>query len=390
MERNQFITMKDETTGRLYERLTPEGMVSHYPYFYLHMIDPLSNNMLILIEKEERRNLYLLNLEDGTLKALTDIGSDDNFADFGPQFSKDYKSVYYVINNTIVRHWIDSDVQEVLYKAPESWETYTVPAFSDDGKYLLTVDFPLSGYVNRDNSNWDAFKEQSRLGLRSRLIKVNLTDGSSQVLIDTAHYEERGLKKNQWLGHPQFKPGSSEIVSYCHEGYGGTVDARIWLYDSSDDSLVCPRKHDYAGEIISHEFFTGDGQKIGFVRIENDASDRGSLRFVDSASFEEEIIMELPRCSHFRTDKTNRYVVADADYPAEPFIHLIDTQAKTDTLVLKHKSSMKSYGNTQDAHPHPLFSPDGCQIFFVSDMEGYPAVYRTDITDLIKKDRYDK
>ncbi len=380
-----FKEMQDQSTGRRYERISPEGLVCHYPYFYLNMINPKTNQMLIIIEENKMRNLHLLNLEDGEVSQLTFFTEDDKFDDFGPQFSKDFISVIYDVNNQIVKQNIDSGEISLLYTPEEGWDTYAVPAISDDDKYLLTVDFPISDFVNRDNSNWDAFIEQGKKGLRSQLVRVDLRTGDKEVLIDTADYEAYGLKKNQWLGHPQFKPASHSIISYCHEGLGGTVDARIWLYDYESKGIQCARKHEYPGEIISHEFFTTKGDRIGFVRIEDIKSDKGSLRFVDSKTLEESNVMDLPRCSHFLTNQRDDYIIADADYPAEPYIHLIDLNNKKDIFLLKHNSTMKSYGNTQDAHPHPMFSKDSRQIYFVSDMEGYPAIYRCDVSDLTKQ-----
>lgn len=382
---SQYETIKDEVTGRLYERISPKGIQGHYPYFYLRMINPNTNQMLIIL-KEEERNLFLLSLEDGRLEQITNYKPEDEFADYGPQFTKDYSAVIYCVRGTIVKHNLETGVIEALYSSDEGWDTYTVPAISDDGRYIFSVDFYAADYMNKDNSNWDAFRAQGKAGLRSQLFRLDLVEQTKEVLIDTATYETYGHKKNQWLGHPQFKPGDNKVMSYCHEGQGGTVDARIWLYDYNTKAITCPRKHEHDDEIISHEFFTEDGKAIGFVRIENNESDQGSLRFVDSESYEEETILELPRCSHFLTNSDESFVIADADYPAQPYIHLIDVKEKKDIFLLKHNSSMKSYGNTQDAHPHPLFSPDSSKIYFVSDMEGYPAIYQCDVSDLTKKD----
>lgn len=381
--------MKDRDNNRPFERITPEGVQAHYPYFYQPMIDEASGNMLIILKEAGIRNLHLLNLTNGAMKQVTFFDAKDDFADFGPRFLGEGGHVLLVVNNSICRLDLRDESLTTLYTPQEGWCTYAVPAITDDGRYIASVDFPREGYVNIDNSHWNAFDEQGKLGLRTQLFRLDLSTGHKEVLIDSADYERYGLKKNQWLGHPQFKPGDSDTIAYCHEGRGGTVDARIWLYDHRRRTIVCGRPRQYPGEIVSHEFFTGDGKQMGFVRIADAQSSEGSLRFLDSETLEETTIMDLPRCSHFLTNKDETFIIADADYPAAPYLHLIDIKAKRDYCLLKHHSSMKSYGNTQDAHPHPLFSPDDGHIFFVSDMEGYPAVYRCDVSDITKKEKYD-
>ncbi len=376
----KYKTITDDITGRCFQRISPEGILAHYPYFYLNMIS--NGKMLIILEEDSVRNLHILNLANATLEQITFYTSKDNFDDFGPQFINNGKTIIYVSNNQVILHQLESGNTKIVYTPKEGWDTYKVPDISDDGKYLLTIDFPISEYINKDNSNWSDFDEQGKRGLRSQLVRVNIENGHKEILIDTLDYEKYGFKKNQWLGHPQFKPGSNKILSYCHEGRGGTVDVRILLYDYEKKLITTPRPHKYDGEIISHEFFTNDGSKIGFVQIPNNDSKTGSLRFIDMLTGIEETIMNLPRCSHFTTNSTDKYIIADADYPAEPFIHFIDVENKKDIHLVRHNSSMASYGNTQDAHPHPFFSPDSKNIFFVSDMEGYPAIYKCDVSDL--------
>lgn len=382
-----FETFEDTSTGKRYQRISPKGILAHYPYFYLNMFNQAGNTLLMILEHEGNRNIFLLDMEKETAKQVTFYHKSDGFQDFGPRFGPDGSTLIYVVNNQVVRLNIESGHVDVLYEPEEGWETYSVVDASSDGQYLVTIDFLKSDYVNKDNSNWEDFMLQGQRGLRSKLLKIHIESKEVDMLLDTFYYEAYGLKKNQWLGHPQFKPGDNHMICYCHEGFGGTVDARIWLMNTITRDIHCPRKHTYEGEIISHEFFTHDGEKLGFVRIAHDDSDKGSLRFVNMNTFKEETIMDLPRCSHFITDAKDNYIIADADYPAKPYLYFIDINKKKTIPLLLHNSSMKSYGNTQDAHPHPVFTPDSNHVLFVSDMEGYPAIYMASVEEFVREDK---
>lgn len=60
----------------------------------------------------------------------------------------------------------------------------------------------------------------------------------------------------------------------------------------------------------------------------------------------------------------------------EPYLFLINVKDKTEEKLCYHGSSFAPYGNAQDCHPHPYFSPDSKAVIFSSDMNGKPAVYK--------------
>jgi oligogalacturonide lyase len=62
-----------------------------------------------------------------------------------------------------------------------------------------------------------------------------------------------------------------------------------------------------------------------------------------------------------------------------PNLYLIDPRAKSEEILCRHGSSFKPYGNAQDCHPHPSFTPDSKAVVFCSDREGRPAVYIVEI-----------
>jgi oligogalacturonide lyase len=77
---------------------------------------------------------------------------------------------------------------------------------------------------------------------------------------------------------------------------------------------------------------------------------------------------------------------------AGPNIYLLFTHLQRELTVCEHASSSKPYPiagtNLQDragAWPEPVFSPDSQWIYFTSDKEGKPAIYRQNVADLVEQ-----
>ena len=86
-----------------------------------------------------------------------------------------------------------------------------------------------------------------------------------------------------------------------------------------------------------------------------------------------------PVCAVCMTNAYNTLMTGDGQLREKPFIYLANLADKTETVLCRHDTSWKSYGNTQDAHPHPAFSPDGKKIVFTSDRDGLPGIYMIDL-----------
>jgi dipeptidyl aminopeptidase/acylaminoacyl peptidase len=82
---------------------------------------------------------------------------------------------------------------------------------------------------------------------------------------------------------------------------------------------------------------------------------------------------------HAMADTKNILMAGDGQQPDKPYIFLANLKEKRETVLCRHDTSWKSYGNTQDSHPHPAFSPDGKKVIFTSDKDGLPGIYMVTI-----------
>jgi oligogalacturonide lyase len=74
-----------------------------------------------------------------------------------------------------------------------------------------------------------------------------------------------------------------------------------------------------------------------------------------------------------------------------PNIYVLFTKLKREITLCEHSSSRKPYplpGGGMDpyaAHPAPVLSHDSQWVYFTSDREGKPAIYRMKLEDLVSE-----
>lgn len=365
-----FQTYQDRVTGRTVTKLTPDGTLCHQPYFYNRMFTADGTKLVYAREENGVRGLWMLNLTDGISRCLTEESGIDTF---GVNLSADESAIIYSQNNSVFRQSLSTGEKTVLYATPEGWKGYSNPSLSSDDRRLVTVELRNEDIVH-SNSSWDTFEEQWRKNPLSRIVLVDLQSGASEVI----------FQQDCWLGHPQLRPHHDSDISFCHEGPARRIDARLWMIHSDGSGMHCLRPQE-KGELITHEFWLADGSRLAFIyrrQLEEDAEVTGvkqSILLLDTDTGKEEFVMDCSVYCHSITDHTGRYLVGDGQDAREPYIFLTDLKEKKERILCAHDTSWKSYGNTQDAHPHPVFTPDGSKVLFTSDRDGLPGIYLTTV-----------
>ena len=370
----QFEPVTCAKTGKVFERLTPLGILSHHAYFYNNIFTSDSKKMIFTSYLgSNKKNFFLLDMETQTAFQLT--GDQDQIDGFGGAITADDQYVIVNLSNQMVRISLSDFKRELIYQPEQGYCTYDTPGISPDGNYMLTMDWLIADQEIPGKAGWERFLAQSQKQIRSKLILVNLKDKTHRVILDNEHEDYPGVKYKQWLGHPQFCNVDPHLLSYCHEGLGGTVDSRIWFIRDDGTNIQCPRPHDYPTQIISHEFWFKNSKRMAYVKIEEEDSPYSCIELLDADTLEHHDLIRMPRSSHFISSHDDRYIIADGDfYEDKLYIYLIDVE-KGDCQPLVYHGSV-SYGRAQEVHAHPLFDNQDAHVIFTSDFEGTSAVYR--------------
>ncbi|MCR8633101.1 oligogalacturonate lyase family protein [Paenibacillus radicis (ex Xue et al. 2023)] len=362
---NEFHTFKDPYTGKMLTRLTAPEQVNHHPYFYYKMITNDNRYLIYASERNEQRHLYRMDLRDGSAVQLTEGAG---VHDFGCSLTSDDRYLIYCRDKQIIRLDMDTLDEEAFYESPDGWNPNPNPGLSSDDKYLVLVEMNENDVVP-SNGDWSTFEPQWAIKPHCRIVYVDIERQTSHIV-----HEEL----NCWLGHPQLRPHDPSTVLFCHEGPGHLIDARLWLIQADGTNLRCAKTQTH-DELITHEYWLADGSRFAFVYRHKDYELHESIRFMDPFTLEEEIWMDSSKYCHFISNYNNSNIVGDGQLSEQHFIYLIDVQQRREEKLCSHGTSWKPYGNTQDAHPHPAFAPDGSFIIFTSDMEGIPCIYKIDL-----------
>lgn len=363
--RNTFHSYTDPYTGRTVTRLTSPEEVNHHPYFYYKMVTNDNRYLIYASNRDGNRNLYRMDLRDGSALQLTE---GTGVHDFSCSLTSDDRQLIFCRDRRVMRLDMADLSEECRYETPVGWQPNANPGLSSDDRYLVLVEMNERDVVP-SRGDWSTFEPQWAKKPHCRIVYVDLERKSSHIVHEEPHC---------WLGHPQLRPGDSSTVLFCHEGPWNRIDARLWLVQSDGSGLRCakPQTHD---ELITHEYWLADGTKFAFVYRNHDHGMQESIRFMDPETLTEEHWMDCSKYCHFISNRENTRIVGDGQLKEQHFIYLVDVNNRTEERLCSHGTTWASYGNTQDAHPHPSFSPDSSFVIFTSDREGTPCIYRVEL-----------
>lgn len=362
-------------TGKKFERLTPLSVLSHHPYFYNNIFTSDSKKMVFTsLLNGKNKQFYLLDLDTQIATQLT----DDIIDGFGGAITKDDKYLFAAINNEFCKINLETMEREIVYSPKEGYITYDTPGISDCGRYIITMDWSIKDQETPGLEGWESFLAKGKKEIHSQLVIIDTLEKTSKVILDNEHYDYPNVKYKQWLGHPQFCNVDKDLVSYCHEGLGGTVDARLWFINSDGTNIRCARVHDYPTQIISHEFWFKNSRRIAYVKIESEDSPFSIVELLDADTLEYRDVVKLPRSSHFISSHNDKYIIADGDFYEDAlYLFLVNVETGEYEPIVYHGSI--SYGRKAEVHAHPLFDNADEHVIFTSDFEGESAVYRVKI-----------
>jgi oligogalacturonide lyase len=356
----------DPRTGVTSRRLTGYKGHSHHLYFTNPGWYAGGQKLLCGSDRCGSTNLYSIDLASGELTQLTDLDQPPPPAETSFLFSSVNPvrdEVYFWHGRDLLALDLTTLEQRTLYRAPAGFMT-NMTNVTADGRWVctglfedLSSKFPvdlLHGYVG--------FREYWAAMPRSRIIRVNTETGQAETVFE----------ENYWIGHVNTSPTQPHLLTYCHEGPWEQVDNRIWGLDLND-GRVWQIRPGPRGERVGHEYWFADGEQIGYHgRSVAGEPFYGSIRYDNTGQVE----APFPHDStHFHSNDLS-LVVGDGTRQSPRLLlwRFRDGKFEGPRVVLTHRGSF----HVQVLHVHPRFSPDGKQILFVSDTEGYGNLYLVD------------
>ena len=363
------VELEDGLTGRKMARLTDPDVLFHLPHFHHRF---LSKNDFIVLggELDGTRQLFEYDLNRGRLTQLTEGPGVNTYS---ATLDNRERSLYYIQSNTLIEAGARGRGERTVYQAEAGWALTGHLGLTTNSDYAALIEM-------RDGDHRDDPREQFEHG---PLCRLRVVDIAGKVAPRTLVEEER------WLAWPQFQPGGMNIL-YAHEGPWGEIEDRLRLisFDGKTDKALRPRTGE---EEVGQEQWAEDGSRVYFVHFPDKTGRRATVRAVDPAGGAEE---EISPCSAFgwmRVNADASAFVGASRRASGPNIYVLFTKLKREITLCEHSSTRKAYpspgGGTDPyaAHPVPVLSHNSQWVYFTSDREGKPAIYRMKLEDLVSE-----
>lgn len=365
----------DPLTDREAWRLTGLLNLHHLPDCYQRFVAHNNSFLLLGGERGGERQIFRMELPSGRMVQLSE-GS--GVGTYSICLAPDERSFFFLQNGTLKQMGFRKLQEREIYQVEDGWWATGDMGVSVDGRYAALVEMKTADRIMEAGGE-ERFRLQFERKPLCRIRVVETAQGKNWVAA-----EERA-----WLGRPQLRPKRDQVL-YCHEGPWERVASRMWLVnlDGKQKQSLRPRQGE---EELGHEYWTGDGKLIGYVNYPDHSGRKATVRTLNPDTREEQVLAPCTQFWHLMGNPDNSAIVGESRSKAGPNIYVLFPLTQRELTVCEHASSRKPYPagagpeDLEAVQPRPAFSPDSQLIYFTSDREGMPAVYRTGVADLVEK-----
>jgi len=347
----------DPVSGVRVRQLTRHKAHSHHLYFTNPGWYGGGRRLLVASDRENASNLFGLDLDTGEMRQLTAHAPDEEPNFLATTVNPTREEAYFGCGRRVTALDLETLEQRPLWEVPEGFRRSMLNTTADGRHVCLGIVEDLAGRFRLDlGHGYVGFRETFEAKPDCRIVRVPVDGGKAETVWQEAC----------WIGHVNTSPTRADLLSFCHEGPWDRVDNRIWGLDLSTGRAwaVRPREGD---ESPGHEYWLADGETMAYHGRRPDGSSlMGRIRYDNSERLEFAFSEET---GHTHSNDFS-LVVGDAGSVVRMW-RVRNGNLEGPRVLAEHRGSK----HVQALHVHPRFTPDGSEVLYTADPQGYGNVY---------------
>ncbi len=314
-------------------RLTDPAHSSWLPAYYNRTLARHGGFLLYGSDATGALEAYRMDLHNGESRRLTEAERLDAAS---IAMLADERSICYSDGEALHHLTLGNLRTRQIYQVPDGWERCPGLSVADDGTALIGE--------SHDNA--------------SRLRVVGLQKGGARTVTEAPFI----------LTHPQARPKRAQILYR-------QADEALWLvnFDGSQN-----RKLPLASGLVGPARWSPDGRTVLYLNFPSDPSQLHTIRECSPDQNTDKLVARTSQFAHFGCNANTSVFVGASQNRAAPYILILLRLTRRELALCEHRAS-------DPGMVAPIFSADSQHIFFVSDRDGKPAIYRVHVSQLVEE-----
>ena len=331
---SDFERFPDPATELDVVRLTSPSYSTHLPAYYQRAISHKGQFLLCWSDRTGSPQAFHLNLKSGEWQQLTDARALDGTS---LTLLADERSFCYFNGPSLMRCDFSRFREREIYRVPEGWQRCRGASVTEDGLYAVFAE------CRNDNS---------------RIQLVSIVKGTATTVAETP-----------WpISDPVSRPRRTQVL-YRQES------SALWLVNFDGQQN---RKLKIAPGPVGPARWAPDGRTVLYLHFPEDKTQLNTIREHTPDANQDQLVAKTSQFVQFDANRDTSVFVGASRNKASPHILLLLRTTGRELTLCEHRSS-------DPAAAAPIFSPDSQFIYFHSDREGKPAIYRIHVERFVEK-----
>ncbi len=331
---SDFERFPDPATELDVTRLTSTSFSTHLPAYYQRAISRKGQFLVCWSDRTGSPQAFRLNLKSGEWQQLTDAASLDGAS---LTLMPDERSFCYFDGPVLKRCDFSHFREREIYHVPEGWQRCRGASVTEDGLYAVFAE------CRNDNS---------------RIQLVSMAKGAATTVAETP-----------WpITDPVSRPRRTQVL-YRQQS------SALWLvnFDGREN-----RKLKTTAGPVGPARWAADGRTVLYLHFPEDKTQLNTLREHTPDANQDVLIAKTSQFVQFDANRDTSVFVGASRNKASPHILLLLRTPPRELTLCEHAAS-------DPAAVAPVFSADSQVIYFQTDREGKPAIYRIHVERFVEK-----